>query len=121
MNTDAGNEDDESSNNDNTRIEYHPSSGCRSQTFAFKDFIRVAPDSPPHPVDLDPQVPFKTREDFEFAELALRTGMLKAQVNVMIDLFHKCIKKEGSFTLSNYAEMHKKLALASERLPKVCL
>lgn len=120
MDTNAGNED-ESPNNDDIRIEYHPSSGREPETFAFEDFVRVAPDSPPYPVDLDPWVPFNSREDFEFAELALATGMSKAQVNAMIDLFHKCIKKEGSFTLSNYAEMHKKLALASERLPKVCL
>ena len=121
MDINVSNAGDGNPNNDDIKVEYHPSSGCESKKFAFEDFVRVAPDSIP-PADPDPWVPFRTREDFEFAELALDAGMSKAQVNAMIRLFHRCIKSEGGhFTLSSYDEMHKTLDVASERLPKVCL
>jgi len=122
VNADVGDPGDQSPNDDDIRVEYHPSSGREPEVSAFEDFVRVAPEHTPlAPPDPDPWTPFNTREDFEFAELALETGMSKAQVNRMIDLFHKCIEKKGRFTLSNHAEMRKTLEAASERLPKVCL
>jgi len=123
MNTDPGNADDGTGDRspkcDDIRIEYHPNSGREPETFAFEDFVRAVPDSVP-PVDPDPWKPFRTREDFEFTQLALDSAMSKAQVNEMIGLIHRCTKGEKScFTLSSYDEMHKTLAVASERLPKV--
>ena len=103
------------------KVEYHPSSGQQSKVFAPGGFTGAALPGEASPVDPEPWAPFKTREDFEFTELALETGMSKKQVNSLIKLFHKCIKDgEGSFTLSNHEDMHKKLGVASERLPKVC-
>jgi len=121
MNIDVSDAGDGSPNNDDIRVEYHLSSGCESKTFAFEDFVRTSPDNV-LPADPEPWVPFRTREDFEFAELAMEAGMSKAQVNAMIGLFRRCIKNEdGHFTLSSYDEMRKTLTTASERLPKVCL
>ena len=90
--------------------------------FTPDSFVRVtSPDISP-PVDSNPWAPFKTREDFEFAELMLKGGMPKAQINALISLFHKCIEKgKGSLTFLNHSEMQKTLDIASERLPKVCL
>jgi hypothetical protein len=114
--------DDASPNEGNIRIEYHPSSGREPKTLAFGDFIGAAAATDSTlPVDPDPWVPFRTRHDFEFAELVLDAGMSKDQVNAMIGLIHRCTNGKGSFTLKSYDEMHKTLAVASERLPKVCL
>jgi hypothetical protein len=102
------------------RIKYHPSSHRELETFAFEDFTRVpvVPESIPL-VDLKPWAPFRTREDFEFAELAQDARMTKPQVNKLIGLFRRCIESGDSFTLSSYDEMQKTLMVASERLPKV--
>jgi hypothetical protein len=107
---------------DTIKIEYHPSSDRRSETFAPENHVWTAPLGSTPPVDPSPWLPFRTREDFEFAELALETGMSKAQTNAMIRLFHKCIEDgKGCFTLSSHDEMQETLSVASERLPKVCL
>ena len=105
------------------KVEYHPSSGQESRTFTPEDFfIRAASLAANPSADSNPWAPFRTREDFEFAELVLNAGMPKGQVNALIRLFHKCIENgRESFTFSNYNEMQKTLAVASERLPKVFL
>ena len=82
--------------------------------------MRGAPDSVP-PVGPDPWLPFRTREDFEFAELVLAAKMSKAEVNSLINLFNRCKGENSHFTLSSYDDMHKLLETASELLPKVCL
>lgn len=104
------------------KVEYHPSSSQQSETLTPGEPMGAALPGDAPPVDPEPWAPFKTREDFEFTNLALETGMSKKQVNSLIKLFHKCIRDgKDSFTLSNYDDMHKKLGVASERLPKVSL
>ena len=103
------------------KIEYHPSSGQHGGVLTPGGTMGTALPGDAPPVDPEPWAPFNAREDFEFAELALETGMSKKQVNSLIKLFHKCIGDgKDSFTLSNYDDMHKKLGVASECLPKVC-
>ena len=81
------------------RVEYHPSSGHRPETFKFEEFTQAAPACAPS-VDPEPWAPFKTWADFEFAVLAQDTGMSKAQVNSLISLLHRCIESgKDSFTL----------------------
>ena len=105
---------------DDIRREYHPNSGCEPEIFRFKDY-QSSPPCATSPVEPEPWLPFKTREDFEFSEIALATAMSRVQVNAMIDLLHQCIRKgKGSFTLSNFNEMRETLKIASNRLPKVC-
>lgn len=106
---------------DDIRREYHPNACREPEVFRFEAYQSRSPVVTPL-VDPEPWLPFKTREDFEFAEIALATAMMKTQVNAMIDLLHRCINKgEGSFTLSNHDEMRRTLGVASDRLPKVCL
>ena len=106
-------------NDEDIRREYHPSAHRKPEVFSFDDYQSIPPVIPP-PVEPEPWLPFKTREDFEFAEIALDTAMTKAQVDATIDLLHRCIKKgEGSFTLSNHNEMRETLKVAADRLPKV--
>lgn len=106
---------------DDIRREYHPSTGRKPEIFRFDAYQPVSSGTAAPPVDPEPWSPFKTREDFEFAEIALATAMTKAQSDAMINLLHRCIDKgKDSFTLSNCDEMRRTLKLASERLPKVC-
>ena len=103
------------------RVEYHPNSGRDHKTLTLEEF-QCAHSAVPHtrPADAEPWLPFKTREDFEFAEIAQETGMSKKQIDALIHLFRKCIDiGKESFTFSNYNDMHRTLMLASERLPKV--
>ena len=100
---------------------YHPNARREPEVFSFNAYQSTPPVAVP-PVEPEPWLPFKTREDFEFAEIALATAMTKAQINATIDLLHKCIDKgKGSFTLSSHDDMRRTLKVASERLPKVCL
>jgi hypothetical protein len=105
------------------RVEYHPNSGHEDKTFTFEEFGRAAsPVATPHPPDPEPWLPFKTREDFEFAALAHEAGMSRKQVTKWINLFQRCLNiGKGSFTFSSFGEMRKTVLLASERLPKVGL
>ena len=100
------------------RVKYHPNSGRRADTFKPDEYRRPVPNcnatSEP-----EPWAPFQTREDFEFAEMVLDAGMTKGQVKALIKLFHKCIKKEGSFTISKYKELEGTFKVASNRLAKV--
>jgi hypothetical protein len=122
IDSDPSGVNDESHQDGDIRVEYHPTSGRRLEEFRFEEFKRVASTASPLPEDKDPEPwrPFKTRVDFEFAALAQDARMSKAQVNKLISLFHRCIKGgDDSFTISSHDEMRDNLKVASERLPKV--
>ena len=102
------------------RVEYHPNSGRHADIFEPDQYCKSVPDSDCNAMsEPEPWAPFKTREDFEFAEMVLEAGMTRGQVKALIKLFHKCIKKEGSFTISKYKDMENTFKVASNRLAKV--
>lgn len=87
------------------RVEYHPHCGHETKIFEPNDYRQPVQDTD-MPTDPEPWAPFRTREDFEFAEIALKTGMTRGQIDAMIKLFHRCIEKgEGNFTISNHKDM----------------
>lgn len=100
------------------RVEYHPNSGRQADVFKFNDYCQPTT-AVNTPADPEPWAPFRTREDFEFAEIALETGMSMGQVDALIKLFHKCIKGEGSFTISSHKDMADTFKIAANRLTKV--
>lgn len=110
-----------SSSDGDIRVEYHPNSGCECKTFTFEEFQHIGSEARrAHPPDPEPWLPFKTRQDFEFAEIVLDTGMSQDQISALIRLFRKCLEiGEESFTFLNYKDMRSTQTLASERLPKV--
>lgn len=102
------------------QVEYHPNSGRATDFFKIDEYRKSAPNTGVMS-EPEPWAPFRTREDFEFAEIALGTGMTRAQTDAMIKLFHRCIKEgEGSFTLLNHKDMADTFRVASNRLAKVC-
>jgi hypothetical protein len=52
-----------------------------------------------------PWKPFKTRSEFEFAEVALRAGLTKNQVNALIQVMRRCIQGEDSFNIRDHDHM----------------
>jgi hypothetical protein len=67
----------------------------------------------------EPQFPFHTREDLKFAEITLEAGMTRKQSNVLIQFFHRCIRGEGKFTISNHGDTTNKFKAAANWLTKV--
>lgn len=91
---------------DDIKIEYHPKSGMREKVFRFHDYTDARP-APSHPPDPEPWKPFRTRLDFEIADLLLDTRMNKKQSSRLLSLIHRCIKDPQSFTLSDSDDLDK--------------
>lgn len=72
------------------KVEYHPRSGRQPQFFSFDEYKSNFQDldSVDIPVDPEPWKPFRSRLDFELAELILDTHMNKNQTNELISLIH---------------------------------
>lgn len=104
--------------NNDVRVEYHPSSGRLAEVFKSNEYPPLAPDASTI-VEPEPWAPFRTREDFEFAETVLDAGMNRKQMSALIKLFHKCIKGDGSFTVSSPKDLFDTLNVAGNRLTKV--
>ncbi|KAF9784401.1 hypothetical protein BJ322DRAFT_1194914 [Thelephora terrestris] len=103
---------------DDIRVEYHPNSGRQTEVFKLDEY-RQPTTAASTTADPEPWAPFRTREDFEFAEIALETGMTRGQVDALIKLFHRCINKgQGSFTISNHKDMADTFKIAANRLTK---
>src|SRR5882757_4491777 len=90
---------------DDIRIEYHPSSHRLTETIHFDEFGHQEElRSRPLPFK-KPWKPFRSREDFEFAEITLDAAMNREQIDAMINLFHRCIQSQGSFSLNNHNDL----------------
>src|ERR1700753_3724302 len=86
----AGNDPHSAWNNQDgdIQVEYHPSSGQDTKVLKLDEYRQSALGTGA-PVDSEPWLPFRTREDFEFAEIALETGMTRKQTDAIIKLFHR--------------------------------
>ncbi len=81
-------EDDPASlENDDIKMQYHPSTGRPPVISHFEDFQRHR-NRPshvnPNAFEDEPWKPFQTREDFDFAEVCLEAGLTQRQVEVML-------------------------------------
>ncbi|KAG2142988.1 hypothetical protein DEU56DRAFT_870535 [Suillus clintonianus] len=100
---------------DDIKVEYHPHSKLPSTVHHFADFSRKCPTEDSVPRSTSPWEPFRTRLDFEIAEIALEAAMTKEQTNRLIDLVHRSANGQESFTLQNHNEVRSFWAMASER------
>jgi hypothetical protein len=103
---------------DDIKIEYHPRSGRPPQFFHFGDYTTDLPEMD-IPIDPEPWKPFRSRLDFELAELILDTHMNKAQTNALISIIHRCVLEPHSFTLKNEGDLARIWENASTRATKV--
>lgn len=94
---------------DDIKVEYHPRSGRPPQLFELHDYINQLPESNNSdiPPESEPWKPFRSRLDFELAELILDTHMNKSQTNALITIIHRCISEPESFTLRNESDLAK--------------
>ncbi|KAI0073150.1 hypothetical protein K474DRAFT_1710969 [Panus rudis PR-1116 ss-1] len=99
---------------------YHPSSGRERKHSRFEDFKRGAQEDLQDTYKLyeqfTPWSPFRSRVDFEFAEIVLQARLSQRETDRLISLFHRCIKGEQDFTLKNHKDVQDTWKAASEQL-----
>jgi hypothetical protein len=99
------------------KTEYHPRSGRATLYQPFEEFgIREMQQVP---VDEDPWCPFRSRGDFEFAEIALNASLNKSQINALLDLISHINQGQAQVTLKNEADLSKAWDNAATELTPV--
>jgi len=102
-------------------IEYHPRSGRNTRVLSSEEFKEGLSDrsEPTEPPDTEPWRPFRSREDYEFAELAHDAALNRTHTERLIKLLQRCQDSPGSFTLRNYNDLKDSLESASKLLTPV--
>lgn len=85
---------------DDIKVEYHPKSRKPDKFFRFHEYTDVRTPTPVVPNQV-PWKPFRTRIDFELAELMLDARMNTKQSASLLSLIHRCVKDPESFTIKN--------------------
>lgn len=95
-------------------IHFHPSADKPHKTIPINKYFPLTyekesdkPSVPPKEVDREPWAPFRTRLDFEVAELALSTHMNRGQINTLLSLLEKCAEAPKSLTLRSATDLEK--------------
>lgn len=96
------------------KIEYHPSSGRSASISSFEDYDRERQPRPISP-EQHPWKPFRSRLDFEIAEVALEAALNRSQLDKLVKLFHRAAKRDETdlFTIQTAGEMKRMWELAS--------
>ncbi|KAG1888884.1 uncharacterized protein F5891DRAFT_920355, partial [Suillus fuscotomentosus] len=103
---------------DDIKIEYHPSSGIEAKVYVFDSFERCASEFLAPPPDGQPWRPFKSRLEFEIAEIMLEVGFNNQQSDRFIKLCHRCAVGKEKFTFKNHKDIHNMWEAASHRITK---
>lgn len=107
---------------DAIKVEYHPSSRRLPQIVDFEDYreqeervYKLADNIP------EPWRPFRTRTDFEFAELAHETFSTENQITRFIKLINqnKSTDNKDGFTIKDYKDLEATWDKASNLLSPV--
>jgi len=69
--------------------------------------------------DEEPWLPFRSREDFEFAEIVHDAAMNQSQIDNLIKFIHHCQENPGTFTLESCRDLKKSWEDASALLTNV--
>lgn len=108
-------------NQDDIKIKYHPSSGIEAKVYGFDSFERRASEFLAPPPDGQPWRPFKSRLEFEIAEIMLEVGFNNQQSNRFIKLCHRCAVGKEKFTFKNHKDIHNMWEAASHHITKYSL
>ncbi|KAF9456128.1 hypothetical protein BDZ94DRAFT_1276449 [Collybia nuda] len=83
------------------KTEYHPHSQIGTKMQSFEEYISSCP--PPVEPDIEPWLPFKSRLDFEIAEVMLEAALNCSQKDRLIKLIHRAVENSphDPFTLEN--------------------
>ncbi|KAG0692246.1 hypothetical protein DFH29DRAFT_985855 [Suillus ampliporus] len=104
---------------DDIKIEYHPNSGIEAKVCAFDAFERRPATSVPPPDGHPPWRPFKSRLEFDIAELTLEVGLNNEQCDRLIKLCHRCALGKEKITFKNHKDVNNMWEAASHRITKV--
>ena len=74
---------------------------------------------PIEPLFKEPWLPFRSREDFELAEIAHQAKMNQPQINNLLKLLHRCQQGPGKVMLRNYKDLKQSWDIASKMLTEV--
>lgn len=105
---------------DDIKVEYHPHSGRAQQVHRFSDYKRGQASKRPFlTCDRQPWQPFRSRLDFEFAELALHASLSKDETNRLINLVHRAVGGDEAFSLTNHKEVSETWSRVAHRFTPV--
>jgi hypothetical protein len=102
------------------QIEYHPHSKRGVTVMGreeFKQAVNNAHSMEPPIKEL--WLPFRSREDFDFADIAHDAAMNQSQIDDLIKLFHRCQQDPGKVTLKNYQDLRRSWDASSKILTNV--
>ena len=88
------------------KIEHHPDTKRVPDFIPLKTYQAKQKLKKPRSNTRKPWKPFRSRSEFEFAEVALRAGLTKMQVNALIQVMQRCIQGEDSFQIRDHDHMH---------------
>lgn len=88
---------------DDIKVEYHRASKRPPVIYSFADFTRDEPIAQPAVPDdrSEPWKPFRSRLDFDFAELTHETRMNKGQIQRLLNIIHGVALNKDKFTFNN--------------------
>ena len=107
---------------DDIRVEYHPNSGRGTKIFRFDDYARERPFARARqdPLREKPWEPFKSLDDFNFAELALDANLKKDQVELLLSLINRG-KESPTVSFGSFEDIQRTWEKAAVFYPTVCL
>ena len=84
------------------KIEYHPETKQVPELIPFKVYQTRQKAKKAQSSTRTPWKPFGTRLEFKFAEVTLRAGLTKNQVNALIQVMQRFIQGEDSFEIRDH-------------------
>ena len=103
---------------DDIKTVYHPHSGLASHVQRFQDYGTSQSHEDPS-IPTEPWRPFRTRLEFEIAELALATYMNEDEVNTLCSLVHRAASGLEKFTVEGQKDLDALWELAADKRTKV--
>ena len=106
---------------DYIRIEYHPNSGRESRVLSPEEFKILSSDNTESmpPISEEPWRPFRSQEDFEFAELVHAAALNQKQIDKLVKFIKRCERNPGSFTFEGAQDVEQSWEDASKLLTPV--
>ncbi|KAG2350133.1 hypothetical protein BDR05DRAFT_942666 [Suillus weaverae] len=103
----------------NIKVEHHPKSRIPTKVEAFGDFkhhpVHHSLWSAPEP-DAQPWRPFKSRLEFDVAEIALKAALNNEQTDRLLDICRCCVQQSEKFMFHNHKDIRAKWDAASQHL-----
>lgn len=103
-------------------VEYPANGKRKADVFADATTYgdRKRPKVPKDLDSLEPWRPFRTRSDYDFAELVFKAALTKDQISSLLSVVNRCIEGDDKLTFGSYADLHDSLKEARNLVEPVC-